>query len=39
MIGVTPAMIDRVAAWAQTLEARGLILVPITAALDPSSAQ
>jgi polysaccharide deacetylase 2 family uncharacterized protein YibQ len=38
MIGVTPAMIDRVAAWAQTLEARGLILVPITAALEPSSA-
>jgi polysaccharide deacetylase 2 family uncharacterized protein YibQ len=38
MIGVTPAMIDRVAAWAQTLEARGLILVPITAALDRSVA-
>jgi polysaccharide deacetylase 2 family uncharacterized protein YibQ len=28
---VAPAVIDRVAAWAQTLEARGLVLAPVTA--------
>ena len=38
MMGVTPAMIDRVAAWAQTLEARGFMLVPVTAALERGAA-
>lgn len=31
---VTPVMIDRIAAWARDLEARGLILVPLTAVAD-----
>jgi polysaccharide deacetylase 2 family uncharacterized protein YibQ len=38
MTGVTPTMIDHVATWAQTLEARGFVLVPVTVAVEQSAA-
>lgn len=34
MVAITPSLIDRIAAWAPTLDARGIALVPVTAALE-----
>lgn len=39
MMGATPAAVDRVAAWAPTLEGKGFVLAPLSAIVKPDRAR